>query len=114
VAWEGDHIVGVEGVVDKDLASRLLATSIHAQQLLIVTSVDQAAIRYGRPGQQWLETITVQQARAYLEAGEFPPARWAKIQAGIEFIEQGGQECIITSAERVAEAIEGRAGTHIQ
>ena len=115
VAWENDHIVGVEGVVDKDLASCLLATSIHAQQFLIVTSVEQAAIRYGKPGQQWLESITVQQARAYLAAGEFPAGSMGpKIQAAIQFIEQGGQECIITSAERVAEAMEGRAGTHIR
>jgi carbamate kinase len=115
VAWEKDHISGVEGVLDKDLASCLLATSIHAQQLLIVTSVDQAAIRYGRPDQQWLGTISVAQARAYLAAGEFPPGSMGpKIEAGIQFIEQGGEECIITSAEKVGDAIEGRAGTHIK
>jgi carbamate kinase len=114
VAWESDHIVGVEGVVDKDLASCLLATSIHAQQLLIVTSVDRAAIRYGRPDQQWLDALTVEQARDYLKAGEFPAGSMGpKIEAGIQFIEQGGQECIITSAQRVGEALEGRAGTHI-
>jgi carbamate kinase len=92
----------------------MLAADIHAQRLLIVTSVDQAAIRYGRPDQQWLETITVQRAREYLAAGEFPAGSMGpKIEAGVEFIEQGGEECIITSAERAAEAIAGRAGTHI-
>ena len=115
VAWENDHIIGVEGVVDKDLASCLLATSIHAQQLLIVTSVDQVAIRYGRPDQQWLGNLTVAQARAYLAGGEFPAGSMGpKIEAGIRFIEQGGEECVITSAEKVCEAIEGRAGTHIK
>jgi carbamate kinase len=115
VAWESDHIVGVEGVVDKDLASCLLATNIHAQQLLIVTSVDQAAIRYGRPDQQWLGKLSVAQARAYLAAGEFPAGSMGpKIEAGVRFIEGGGEECIITSAERIGDAIEGRAGTHIQ
>ena len=114
VAWENDHIVGVEGVVDKDLASCLLATNIHAQQLLIVTSVDQAAIRYGRPDQQWLGKLSVAQARAYLAAGEFPAGSMGpKIEAGVRFIEGGGEECIITSAERIGDAIEGRAGTHI-
>ncbi len=114
VAWEDDRLVGVEGVVDKDLASALLASRIHAQRLLIVTSVDQVAIRYGLPGQQWLHTITVSQARQYLDAGEFPAGSMGpKIEAAIQFIEQGGEDCIITSAERVAEAIAGRAGTHI-
>jgi carbamate kinase len=114
VAWDGDRLEGVEGVIDKDLASSLLATGIHAQRLLIVTSVNQAAIRYDRPDQRWLETITIEQARAYLNAGEFPAGSMGpKIEAGIEFIERGGQECIITSAERAADAIEGNAGTHI-
>jgi carbamate kinase len=114
VAWEGGRLVGVEGVIDKDLASSLLATGIQAHSLLIVTSVDQAAIRYGRPDQQWLETITVDEARACLSAGEFPPGSMGpKIDAGIQFVERGGEECIITSAERVAEAVAGRAGTRI-
>lgn len=115
VAWDHDRIRGVEGVVDKDLASCLVATSIRAQQLLIVTSVDQAAIRYGRPDQQWLGNLSVAEAQAHLAAGEFPPGSMGpKIAAGIQFIEEGGEECIITSAERVGDAIEGRAGTHIQ
>jgi len=114
VAWEGDRLVGVEGVVDKDLASSLLARNLHADRLVIVTSVDRAAIRFGRPGRQWLDRIDVQQAREYLAAGEFPPGSMGpKIEAGIEFVEHGGRECIITSSERVAEAVCGAAGTHI-
>ncbi len=115
VAWENGHIVGVEGVIDKDLASSLLAANIHAQRLVIVTSVAQVAIRYGRPDQQGLESISAQQARDFLRAGEFPAGSMGpKIRAAIEFIEQGGQECIITSAERIADAIDGLAGTHIR
>jgi carbamate kinase len=114
VAWEGDRLVGVEGVIDKDRASSLLARDLHAQKLIIVTSVDRAAIRFGRPDQQWLDTITVAQARAYLAAGEFPAGSMGpKIEAGIEFVEGGGQECIITCTEHVAPAISGEAGTHI-
>jgi carbamate kinase len=114
VAWEGERLVGVEGVVDKDLASSLLASNIGAQKLIIVTSVEQAAIRYGKPDQQWLGRITSEEARAYLAAGEFPPGSMGpKIEAAIDFVERGGEECIITSTERVANAVEGRAGTHI-
>jgi carbamate kinase len=114
VAWEGDRLVGVEGVVDKDLASSLLARDLHADKLIIVTSVDRVAIRFGRPDQQWLDTITIAQAREHIARGEFPAGSMGpKIEAGIEFVEQGGRECIITSTDRVAQAIRGEAGTHL-
>ncbi len=114
VAWEGERLVGVEGVVDKDRASSLLARDLHAQKLIIVTSVDRAAIRFGRPDQQWLNTVTVVQARAWLAAGEFPAGSMGpKIEAAIEFVEGGGEECIITCTEHVAAALTGEAGTHI-
>jgi carbamate kinase len=82
--------------------------------LSIVTSGDRAAIGVGRTGQQWLDTITVAQARAFLAAGEFPAGSMGpKIASAIEFVEGGGEECIITCTERVASAIRGAAGTHI-
>jgi carbamate kinase len=114
VAWEGDRLVGVEGVIDKDHASSLLARDLRAERLIIVTSVSQAARRFGRPDQQWIDTITVRQARAYLEAGEFPSGSMGpKIEAAIDFVESGGVECIITDTEHVACAVKGEAGTHI-
>ena len=114
VAWDGPKLVGVEGVIDKDLASCLLAKQVRANRLIIVTSVDQVATAYHKPEQQWLSNITIECARRYLEAGEFPPGSMGpKIEAAIDFIENGGEECIITSTERVAEAVEGKAGTHI-
>jgi len=114
VAWDGDRLVGVEAVVDKDLASGLLGTQVRAHKLIIVTSVGQAAIRFRQPGQQWLGTLTLEKAREYLAAGEFPSGSMGpKIEAAIEFIEQGGEECIITSAENVAGAVAGSGGTHV-
>jgi len=114
VAWQGDRLVGVEGVIDKDLASSLLARDLRAQKLIIVTSVEQAAIRFGQPGQQWLDTITVRQAREYLVAGEFPAGSMGpKIEAGVDFVVHGGEECIITSSAHVARAVRGETGTHI-
>ena len=114
VAWENDRLIGVEAVIDKDLASGLLATRIRAHKLVILTSVEQVALCFGQPDQQWLGTITAAQARDYLAAGEFPSGSMGpKIEAGIEFIENGGEECIITSTEKVAEAVESNAGTHI-
>lgn len=114
VAWEGDRLVGVEGVIDKDFASSLLAHDLGAQRLIIVTSVDRVALRFGKPDQQWLDTLTVSQARQYLAAGEFPPGSMGpKIEAGLDFVVHGGQECIITSTAQVASAMCGKAGTHI-
>ena len=114
VAWEGDRLVGVQGVVDKDLASSLLARRLRADKLIIVTSVDRVAVHFGRPGQQWLDRITAQQSRDYLAAGEFPPGSMGpKIEAAMEFVEHGGRECIITSTECVAGALSGSCGTHI-
>jgi carbamate kinase len=114
VAWHGESLNGVEGVVDKDLASSLLAQHLRAHKLIIVTSVEQAALRYGRFDQQCLGTVTAAEARRYLDAGEFPPGSMGpKIEAAIAFVEAGGEECIITSTERVGDAVAGRAGTHI-
>jgi carbamate kinase len=114
VAWDGKRLVGVEGVIDKDLASCLLAKQVRAHKLIIVTSVDQVAVAYHKPEQEWLSNITIECARRYLDAGEFPPGSMGpKIEAAIDFIENGGEECIITSTEKVAEAVEGKAGTHI-
>jgi len=114
VAWQGEHLIGVEGVVDKDLASSLLASNIGAHKLIIVTSVKQAAIRFRKPDQQWLGRITIGQAREYLAAGEFPAGSMGpKIEAGIQFVVRGGGECIITSSEHVASAVDSNGGTHI-
>jgi carbamate kinase len=114
VTWEGDSLAGVEAVIDKDRASSLLATQIRAHKLVIVTSVEQVAIQYRQPGQQWLGTVNLAQAREYQAAGEFPPGSMGpKIEAAIAFIEQGGEECIITSTEQVAQAVAGSGGTHV-
>ncbi len=114
VAWDGERLGGVEGVIDKDLASCLLAKQIKAHKLIIVTSVDQAAVSYGKPEQKWISNIGVTDARRLLQAGEFPAGSMGpKIEAAIDFIESGGEECIITSTEKCAEAVEGNAGTHV-
>jgi carbamate kinase len=114
VAWEGRRLVGVEGVVDKDLASSLLARNLGAEKLVILTSVERVAVRFGRPEQKWLDRITVQQARQYLAEGEFPPGSMGpKIEAAIAFVEAVGGECIITTAEQIMPAMEGQTGTRI-
>ncbi len=114
VAWQGGRLVGVEAVVDKDLASSLLARQLGAERLVIVTTVQQVALDYHKPEQRWIERMTVDEARRHLAGGQFPAGSMGpKIQAAIEFLEAGGRECIVTSPPHVREAIAGRGGTWI-
>lgn len=114
VAWEEDRLVGVEAVIDKDLASSLLARQLQAERLVIVTTVGRVALHYKKPNQQWLDRMTVSEARRYYAQGEFPPGSMGpKIAAAIEFLEAGGRDCLITSPEFLRGALSGQGGTHI-
>jgi carbamate kinase len=114
VAWQEGRLVGVEAVVDKDLASSLLARQLGAHRLVIITSVRQVAVCYKKPGQRWLDHLTVAEARGHLANGEFPPGSMGpKVAAAIEFVEAGGAECLITSPDTLREALAGRHGTRI-
>jgi hypothetical protein len=107
--------VGVEAVVDKDLASGLLAHDLGADLLLIPTGIPRVAINFGKPEQKWLDTITVQQARAYIAAGEFGAGSMEpKIAAIVDFLESTpGAVGAIGIPEELAGIIAGRAGTRI-
>jgi carbamate kinase len=116
VAVEPDGtIVGVEAVVDKDLASGLLAHELTADLLLIPTGVARVAIRFGTPDQQWLDTITVEQARSYIAAGEFGAGSMEpKVAAVAEFVATTpGAVGAIGAPEEIAAILEGRSGTRI-
>ena len=105
---------GIEAVIDKDLATERLASSLNAETLLILTDVDHAALRYGTADQQDLHEISLEQARSYLAAGEFPAGSMGpKIQAAIQFLENGGERVVITSLGRAREALAGKAGTSV-
>ena len=114
VVRHGTGYRGVEAVIDKDLASAVLAKTIGAEILLIVTDVPQVALRYGRPDQTWLSRLTVSEARHHFDAGEFPPGSMGpKIEAVLQFLETGGRRAVITDLDHVLDAMSGRAGTQI-
>ncbi len=105
---------GVEAVIDKDLASALLAEELGAQILLILTDVERVALHFGTPQQIFLDKLSVQEARKYLAEGHFPPGSMGpKVEAAVRFVEGVGERAYITSLERAVEALEGRAGTEI-
>ena len=108
-------IVGVEAVVDKDLANGLLAHELSADLLVIPTGVARVAIRFGTPEQRWLETMTVAQARTYLAAGEFGAGSMEpKVAAVCDFVASTpGAVGAIGLPEELLGIIEGRSGTRI-
>ncbi|MFH2203321.1 MAG: carbamate kinase [Elusimicrobiota bacterium] len=105
---------GVDVVVDKDLASTILAINAKAETLIITTGVDKVALNYNTPQQIELDRLTVKEAKRCLRQGHFPAGSMGpKIEASIMFLENGGSNVIITSPEKVLDAIRGKAGTHI-
>jgi len=115
VADEAGALHGVPAVIDKDRASALLATELDADLLLISTAIDQVALDFGKPTQQWVSEMTLAEASAYLdEGGHFLPGSMEpKIEAVVGFLEAGGREAIITTPKNIGLALTGAAGTRI-
>ncbi len=112
---EADKLVGVAAVIDKDYASSLLARELKADLLLISTAVEKVAINFGKPNQQWLDKMTLAEAKQYLAEGtHFAKGSMApKIQAIIWFLEAGGKQALITNPENIGRALNGETGTWI-
>lgn len=109
-----EGLKGVEAVIDKDLASALLATKLGAERLIILTQVDKVYIHYGKPDQQPLEKVTLETIKQYYQEGHFPSGSMGpKIKAAIKFLERGGNEVVISSLDEADKAILGQAGTII-
>ena len=117
VVRDGDGaLVGVEAVIDKDLASALLAARLGADLLAIPTGVERVAINFGEPDQQWLDRLTVAEATRLAEAGQFGEGSMRpKVEALVGFVQQHpGGAGVITSPERLGDALARRTGTWIE
>ena len=106
---------GVAAVIDKDRSAGLLAEELGADRLLILTEVEKAAIRFGKPNQQDLDHLTVAEAEQYAEAGEFGRGSMLpKIQAAMHFAASApGRQAVISSLDRALDALDGKTGTCI-
>ena len=115
VVSEGKHLAGAAAVIDKDFAAALLAESLEADMLIILTAVEKVAIRYGKPDQEWLTDLSVEEAQKYADQGEFAPGSMLpKVQAAIQFASaKKGNEAMITLLEKAREALQGKTGTKI-
>jgi len=106
---------GAEAVIDKDLASERLATSLKAQTFLILTDVDSVYRDFGTPKKKPLRKLSLQEAENLYKQGQFPPGSMGpKILAATRFIKHGGKRAIITSPGKAVLALKGRAGTEIK
>lgn len=110
---ESGEIEGVEAVIDKDLASALFASSINADLFLISTEVEKVALNFNQPNVQWLDHLTVREAKKYLVEGQFGKGSMEpKIKAVLNFLECGGRKALITNPENMLRSLRGETGTH--
>jgi carbamate kinase len=114
VVEERGKLKGIEAVIDKDYASALLAAGVEADLFLISTAVEKVALNFGKADEQLLDVITLAEAKKYLKEGHFHAGSMRpKIQAIINYLENGGKEALITNPENLERAILGKTGTHI-
>lgn len=105
---------GIEAVIDKDLASARLASDLKADLFIVLTNVPKVAIDFGKPTQQWLDRMTVEEAERHLAAGQFPAGSMGpKIEAAVQFVRASHQNVLITDVEHVREALDGQDGTYV-
>ena len=107
-------LAGVEAVVDKDLASALLAANLGAEVLLVLTGVEHVAVDFGRPTQRDLHELRAGELAGHAAGGQFAPGSMLpKVQAVLRFLDQGGRRAVITTPELSEKALAGEIGTQV-
>ncbi|MEW5291104.1 carbamate kinase [Erwinia papayae] len=116
VIAEGNHLRGASAVIDKDWASAVLASDINADMLIILTAVEKVAINFNTPQQQWLDSLTPQEAHRLIALQQFAAGSMLpKVAAAAYFAEsRPGRQALITLLARAREGIAGLTGTLIQ
>jgi carbamate kinase len=109
------RLQGVEGVVDKDIASALLASAINADLFLISTSIERVMLNFQQPNERAVDYMTLAEAKEYMAEGVHfvKGSMKPKMQAVINFLENGGKRAIITTPDNIGKALAGNAGTTI-
>lgn len=109
-----NKLQGIDAVIDKDLASSLLANQINAEELYILTDVSNVCINYNTPNEKKLYTLTISDAKKYLSEGHFAEGSMLpKIKAAIEFLDNGGKVAVITEADKLGLPNEGTRITNL-
>jgi carbamate kinase len=111
---ENGDVKGVEAVIDKDLASSLLARSLGASALVLPTGVEKVALDFNKPTQRWLDRMTLAEAKKHQREDQFDAGSMGpKVAALIDFVGGGGQLGLITNPPNVARALRGETGTRV-
>ena len=112
---EGHHLKGAAAVIDKDFASEVLAEELNADVLIILTAVEKVAVNFGKTDQKWLDHLTPEEARRYIDEGQFAPGSMLpKVQAALKFAEsRPGRQALITLLEKAGAGVAGETGTTI-
>lgn len=112
VIREGRAFAGVNAVIDKDLASAVLASEVGVKLFVMATDTEGVFLDFGRPSERFLRTLCVEEAEHHLEGGQFPAGSMGpKVEAAVRFIRSGGSRAVIASIDRIEEAVAGQAGT---
>jgi carbamate kinase len=105
---------GVEAVIDKDMASSLLARTLRADALILPTGIERVALDFNKPTQRFVDRLTLAEARRHYEDDQFDKGSMGpKVAAVIDFVGNGGKLAIITNAQNVTRALRGEAGTRV-
>jgi carbamate kinase len=115
VRVEGNHLSGAAAVVDKDFASAKLAELLDADFLIILTAVEKVAVNFRQPDEKWLDELSLEDARRYIDEGQFAPGSMLpKVQAAMGFAaSKPGRRALITLLEKAEDGIAGKTGTTI-
>jgi len=114
VVRDGKSFRGVDAVIDKDLASSLLASEIGADIFVVATDEKGAYVDFGKPEQRLIEEMTVEEARKHIADGQFPPGSMKpKVEAAVKFAEASGKKAVITALGDIYEAVTGQTGTAV-
>ena len=109
------HLEGLDAVIDKDYSAAKLGRILHAEELWIITDVDNIYLNYGTDQQESIRTLSTTEAENLYEKGEFQQGSIApKIKAAIHFLKYHGEKVIITSIPCIKAALDGKAGTEIR
>lgn len=113
---EGNRLIGIDAVIDKDFASAKLAEKLEADYLIILTAVEKVAINYGKEDEKWISRLDIESANRYIDEGHFASGSMLpKVEATMEFVQsKKGRKALITSLEKAALGIKGKAGTIIE
>lgn len=112
---DGDDLVGIDAVIDKDFASSKLAEKLDADYLIILTAVDRVAINFGKTNEEWLSELDIETTNEYIKQGHFASGSMLpKVEAARKFVlSKPGRKALITSLEKATQGIKGETGTII-